>query len=115
MERSVLSWNVALEKGYEPRLYPYATDHVPLGEYEAILDFKIWAKKAIAICCYFTQKDTGIRFQLTVYRRQKDELYRLDEGDIDFKVCPVNTVYFISVNMNGKQKSALKNAAYCIK
>ncbi len=76
MESSVLSWNVALEKGYEQRLNPYATDHVPLGEYEAILDFKIWAKKVIAICCYFTQKVTGIRFQLTVYRRQKDELYR---------------------------------------
>lgn len=50
MECNVLSWNVALEKGYEPRLYPYATEYVPLGEYEAVLDFKIWAKKAMAIC-----------------------------------------------------------------
>lgn len=113
MESNVLSWNVALEKGYEPRLYPYATEHVLLGEYKALLDFKIWAKKAMAICCYFTQKDTGIKFQLTVYRRQKDEQYRLYNSDIDFKVCPVNTAYLISVNLNSKQKAALKNAAFC--
>lgn len=43
-----LSWNVALEKGYEPKLYPYATEHVPLGECKAVLDFKIRAKKVIA-------------------------------------------------------------------
>lgn len=90
------------------RLYPYATEHVPLGEYEAVLDFKIWAKKAMAICCYFTQKETGLRFQLTVYRRQKDEQYRVDNGDIDFKVCPVNTVYLICVNLNVNKRLLLK-------
>lgn len=56
----------------------------------------------------------GIKFQLTVYRRQKDEQYRLDNGDNDFKVCPVNTVYLICVDLNRKQKAALKNAASCI-
>jgi hypothetical protein len=115
MECNVLSWNVALEKGYEPRLYPYATEDVPSGEYETVLDFKIWAKKAMAISCYFTKKNSGVKFQLTVYRRQKDEQYKLDNCEFDFKVCPVNTVYLISVNLNGKQKAALKNAAFCIK
>lgn len=110
MENNVLSWNIALVNGYQPKLYPYITEHVPLGVYEAVLDFKIWAKKAMAICCYFTQKDTGKKFQLSVYRRQKEELYRLDESDIDFKVCPVDTVYLITVDLNGKQKSAFKNA-----
>lgn len=113
IESKVLSWNIALEKGYEPRLYPYEEQHIPIGEYEAMLDFKIWAKKAVAICCYFTEKDTGDRFQLTVYRRQKDEQYRLDNGEVDFKVCPVNTMYLIAVNLNGKQNAALKNAALC--
>ncbi len=115
MESNVLSWLVALQNGYEPKLYPYATNQVPLGEYEAVLDFKIWAKKVMGVCCYFTQKDTGIKFQLTVYRRQKDEQYIIDESSIDFKVCAVNTVYLISVNLNGKQKALLKNAASCIK
>ncbi|MDQ6812813.1 MAG: hypothetical protein M3040_03605 [Bacteroidota bacterium] len=113
MESNVLSWNVALEKGYEPRLYPYAIEYVPLGEYEAVLDFKVWAKKAMGICCYFTQKDTGKKFQLTVYRRQKDEQYMLDENGIDFKGCPVNTDYLITVNLNRKQKAAFKGAASC--
>lgn len=52
MESNVLSWNVALDKGYEPQLYPYTANHIPVGEYTARLDFKIWAKKAMAVCCY---------------------------------------------------------------
>jgi len=39
MENNVISWNIALEKGYEPRLYSYTAEHIPVGEYEAILDF----------------------------------------------------------------------------
>jgi len=114
MESNVLSWNVALEREHEPRLYPYAKEYVPLGIYEAALHFKIWAKKAMAICCYFTQKDTGLKFQLTVYRRQKDELYRLEEEGVDFKVCPVNALYTITVTLNGKQNAVLKNAVISI-
>ena len=110
MESNVLSWNVALDKGYKPELYPYATESVPLGDYEAVLDFKIWAKKAMAVCCYFTQKGSNVRFQLTVYRRQIDKQYKLDNGDIDFKVSPVNTIYLINVALNSKQKAAFKNA-----
>ena len=110
MECNVLSWNVALEKGYEPRLYPYATEDIPLGEYEAVLDFKIWAKKVMAVCCYFSQKNDGIKFQLTVYRRKKDELYMVEGSCVDFKTCPTNVDYLISVNYNGVQKPVLKNA-----
>jgi hypothetical protein len=113
MESNVLSWNVALEKGHEPRLYPYATEAVPLGTYEAVLDFKIWAKKTMAIGCFFTQKGTGKKFQVTVYRRQVDKLYRLEEGDVDFKLCPIGAEYTITVFLNGKQNVALKNAVRC--
>ena len=113
MESIVLSWNAALEKGYEPRLYPYEVEYVPPGIFEARLDFKIWAKKTMAIGCYFTQNDTGTKFQLPVYRRQKDERYMLEEGTIDFKTCPVGMVYLITVSFNGKQKVVLKNAVAC--
>ncbi|WP_121355714.1 hypothetical protein [Flavisolibacter nicotianae] len=113
MESNVLSWNAALQKGHEPRLYPYATETVPFGRYYAVLDFKIWAKKAIAIGCYFTQKSTGIKFQVTVYRRQTDKLYRLEGGDVDFKVCPVCAVYAITVFLNGAGNVALRNAVSC--
>lgn len=44
MGSNVLSWNQALEQGYEPRLYPYLAN-IPLDEYDAKLDFKVWAKK----------------------------------------------------------------------
>jgi hypothetical protein len=101
-------------KGCEPRLYPYATEDVPFGCYQAVLDFKIWAKKATAIGCYFTQKDTGKLFQLTVYRCQTDKLYRLDEEDIDFKVCVVNAIYVITVVLNGKQNAALESVVASI-
>ena len=103
MESNVLSWLIALERGYEPRFYPYATPHVSLGTYEAVLDFKIWARKAMAICCYFMQRETGVKFQLTVYQRTDDKSYRLEEGDVDFRVCPVNNVYIIKVIRNGNQ------------
>ena len=66
MENNVLSGNVALEKGHEPRLYPYTAEHVPVGSYQAVLDFKIWAKKAMGICCYFTQRNTGIKLLMGI-------------------------------------------------
>ena len=107
----MLSWRIALERGYERRLYPYATPYVPVGTYEAVLDFKIWARKAMAICCYFTQRGTGVKFQLTVYRRAEDKSYRLEEGDVDFRVCPVDNVYTIKVIRSGNQQAAFQYAA----
>lgn len=109
MESNVLSWGQALENGYEPRLYPYQSDQVPLGEYDANLNFKIWAKKIAGICCYFTQQDTGTKFQLTVYRRKLDELYQLD--DCDFKACPTSVLYHIKIGLNNKGNISFKKAA----
>ncbi len=106
MESNVLSWNVALEFGYEPRAYPFTNTYVPLGEYEVRLDFKIWAKKATGISCYFTQISTNSKFQLTVYRRQKDKMYMLNDNDIDFKFCDINVKYTIDV--------VLSNSPYAI-
>ncbi len=111
MESNVLSWGQALEKGYELKVYPYRSEQIPLGEYDAKLDFKIWAKKIAGICCYFTQQDTGIKFQLTVYRRRLDELYQLDSCDIDFKICPIATLYHIKVELNSKGNITFKDAA----
>ncbi len=106
----MISWNIALEKGYEPRLYPYTAEHIPVGEYEAILNFKIWAKKAVGISCYFTQKETGVKFQVTVFRRQTDRLYRLNKNDIDFTTCDINSIYKITVVINNISRAIFKNA-----
>jgi hypothetical protein len=56
MENNVLSWNVALEKGYEPHLFPYTAEEIPLGQYDTFLEFKIWSKKAMGMSCYFKKK-----------------------------------------------------------
>lgn len=110
MESNVLFWNQALEKGNDPRLYSYLTANIPLGEYEAKLDFKVWAKKVSGICCYFTQKDTVVKFQLTVYRRQKDELSQLEGCDIDFKICPISVIYHFKIGLNAKGNISFKEA-----
>ena len=99
-----------LRERYEPKLYPYTVDHIPLGEYTAMLDFKIWAKKAMGICCYFTQTDSGRKFQLTVFRRQKDKLYALNESSLDFKFCASNSLYNISISLKDNAKVVFKNA-----
>lgn len=83
-----------------------------MNEYDAKLDFKIWAKKIAGICCYFTQENIGIKFQLTVYRRRSDELYQLEGCDIDFKRCPISYNYHIKVQLNGKGNITFKGASF---
>jgi len=112
MATNVLSWGVALDKGFEPSEYPYTIDKVPLGEYEAILDFKIWAKKVMGICCYFTQVVSGKKFQLTVYCKGRTGAYKIIEGcGIDFTSCPIGTAYKIKVGANEKKKIVFEKAA----
>lgn len=107
-ESNVMSWNPALEIGLEPRNYSYYIKDIPLGEYEAILDFKIWAKKAVGISCYFTRVDTGQKFQLTVFRRQDNRQYTLQE--VDFRSSPIGVTYKLSVAINSKNNIKLSSA-----
>jgi hypothetical protein len=109
MAGNVLSWSAAIKKGYEPRLYPFSFEEIPLGEYPARLDFKIWAKKVMGICCYFTQEKTGKKFQLTVYCTQATGVYKIGNSKIDFAQCPVEKNYEISVIATEKKKAILKN------
>lgn len=110
MTTNVLSWSVALDKGFEPSEYPYAFDKVAFGEYEAILDFKIWAKKVMGICCYFTQVASGKKFQLTVYCKGRTGAYKIGNCDIDFTSCPIGTAYRIKVGADQRKKIVFENA-----
>jgi 3,4-dihydroxy-2-butanone 4-phosphate synthase len=110
MERNVLTWNQALAAGFQPGLYPFIATLVPTGELEAVLDFKVWAKKTMGICCYFTHTETARKFQLTVYRRKSDERYMLDACEIDFTTCETGASYMVSVEINGKGNIAFGNA-----
>ena len=65
----------------------------------------------MGISCYFTQTETGRKFQLTVYRRKSDEKYMLDGCEIDFSTCDVARIYRVRVDINGKGKITFKNAS----
>jgi hypothetical protein len=97
MAGNVLSWARALRMGYEPRLYHYQPGDVPTSEVEAVLDFKVWAKKVMGINCYFTQVSTNKKFQLTVYLNKEKGNYRLTNGEVDFSQCPCGALYKLRV------------------
>uniref|UniRef100_UPI004049B9D6 hypothetical protein n=1 Tax=Fulvivirga sp. TaxID=1931237 RepID=UPI004049B9D6 len=103
---NVLSWNQALEQGLEPREYSWKD--VPTGEYQATLDFKIWAKNAVAVSCYFTKIDSNEKIQLTVYRTHTDREYILD--GVDFRDSPTNVAYKLIIETNSKGNIKLKSA-----
>ena len=110
MERNVLSWNPALEQGYEPRLYPFNPEDIPAGIYNARLDFKIWAKKTMAVVCYFELVDIRKKCCLSIFRTTGDKQYMLPGGSIDFTTCPIGQLYRISITYNGKNKPVLREA-----
>lgn len=99
---NVLTWKQALAQDHCPSSYTYLFEGVPLGEYQAMLDYKIWAKKLMAINCYFTQATTGIKIQLTVYCNEAG-IYHL--GATDFATCPVQKIYLIRVA--GQKKNTI--------
>jgi hypothetical protein len=100
MERNVWSFKTAIRKGYEPGLYVYDPKQIPLGEFEAVLDFKTWSKRIIAINCYFTKMDTKERFVVTVYGNNQTGRYEVPGSVINFSTCAVNATYRISVSKN---------------
>jgi hypothetical protein len=110
MPGNVLLWENALRKGHQPGLYPYASLEIANGEYRATLDFKVWAKMAMAINCYFTIAGTESRVQLTVYCKTRLGIYKLDDCPTDFTKCPAGRYYNITIDTNGRGLPVLKRA-----
>jgi hypothetical protein len=108
---NVLTWENALDDGHEPSLYPYAAELIPMGQFEARLDFKIWAKNTMGVSCYFTVTVDNKRFKLTVFRRKNDEQYMLENETLDFADCPVGVSYLITVAKNKTGNAVFKSAA----
>ncbi|MEP7375702.1 MAG: hypothetical protein ABI675_20055 [Chitinophagaceae bacterium] len=102
---NVYAWDEALKNGCEPREYPYKDAIV--GKVTARLDFKIWAKESVAVVCYFTDVESGRKFQMSVFR-QKDDSYKLKGCDIDFTECPVEKDYQLTIEKNSKGNPFLK-------
>lgn len=107
MPSNVLTWSNALAKGFNPGSYSYSD--VPLGDYNARLDFKIWAKKVMAISCYFTRTDSENKIQLTVYCNEAG-IYKPGISEVNFANCEIGRTYRIKVIANQKKKIVFENA-----
>ena len=103
---NVYSWEKGLNNGYEPRLYSYKD--TPVGEVNSMLDFKIWAKESMAVVCYFTDMESGNKFQISVFRLA-DKSYKLKNSEIDFTTCPCDEEYHLTIEKNGKGNLFLKD------
>jgi hypothetical protein len=101
MERNVLSFRAAMVKGYQPRLYSYDPARIPLGDMEAVLNFKTWSKRILAINAYFTKEDSGDQFVVTVYCHSTTGRYALPGSTVDFGRCPLGCLYRVQVIMKG--------------
>ena len=97
---TILSWNQAIEQGFELRNYSYNKDDIPIDTYKATLDFKIWAKNTSGISCYFTIKNTNQKIILTVYRDLTTREYSIK--DVDFRDLNISQEYTITVKLNSK-------------
>ena len=101
---------MAIENGYNPSEYSYDGDNVPMGEFEAILMFKIWAKNTMGISSYFIEKHTGKKFRLTVFRQPATKAYTLDSGGMSFVESPVECDYLLKVSRNNKGRVIFEKA-----
>jgi hypothetical protein len=110
MKKNVCSFKVAIGKGYEPRLYVYDAETIPLGTLKASLDFKIWSKRILAINCYFTKIDTDERFVVTVYCNHEMSRFQLSDSTVDFSRCPTGEIYRLQIIKNEKGKVLLEKA-----
>ncbi|HEY9259494.1 hypothetical protein [Chitinophaga sp.] len=110
MNENVNTFLQALDAGYEPREYLYEAHYLPIGDVCALLDFKIWTKNAAGITCFLSENDTGKKFRLTVFRRKDNHEYKLDDGIVDFRNCPVGTLYHLVTEKNGSGNIMLRRA-----
>ena len=110
MERNVHSFKVSIKKGNSPCLYTYDPNQIPLGEFDAVLDFKTWSKRIIAINCYFTKTDKGNKFVVTVYCNYKTGKYTVTDSVVDFSNCCLNKTYRVAIEKNYRGNIVLVKA-----
>lgn len=111
MQRNVNTFGIAIRNGNQPALYTYDANKIPLGEFEATLDFKTWSKRIIAINCYFTKADTHEKFVVTVYHNNKTNNYSVRGCAIDISECAVGVKYYITIAKSNNGKIILAKIA----
>lgn len=108
---NVYSYSDAVQKGLKPKTYTYDKKLIPLGKFEAKLDFKIWGKKVLCVNCYFNKVDTDQSFIISVYKnRAKDEEYFVGECSINFKTCADDQLYEITIEKTNRGSIKLIDA-----
>ena len=95
----VLQFNAALDAGFEPRNYTYKKDEVPLGNYDARLDFMIWSKNGNAINCFFTVFPSGQMISLSVYKNTDGDFLL---GNLPIDRLDFGSVFHLNVEQNFK-------------
>ncbi|MDF2188680.1 hypothetical protein [Paraflavitalea sp. CAU 1676] len=108
MTGNVLSWKQALAMGYAPRQYEYLHGSLPVDPFIAVLDFKIWAQKVLAINGYFTLEDGGQKIQLSVYL-SAEQTYRIGKDQIDFFRCQTGCRYLLQTKISKTGKLILND------
>ena len=97
-----LTYEQAVEQGLEPRSYAYEP---VIGEFEAVLDFKVWGK-SVNLQCFFTVPATGERFRVSAFRDEAKR-YTPRDGVIDFSEPGIEgSLYRLQVGHNAKGNPA---------
>lgn len=101
-QRNIYSFKGAIEAGLNPKEYKYGKDVVPIGTFEAVLDFKIWAYGDMpAVTCYFTMAG-GEKVRVNVFRNKEEE-YIPGQGSVNLRYCPIETKYKVSVELTSRK------------
>lgn len=97
-----LTYDQAVELGLEPRDYAYEP---VIGEFEAVLDFKVWGK-SVNLQCFFTVPTTGERFRVSAFR-DDGKHYTPKDGRLDFSdEGLVGGLYRLKIEKNKRGKAA---------
>lgn len=101
-----MTYEQAVELGLEPRDYAYEP---VCGEFEAVLDFKVWGK-SVNLQCFFTATATGERFRISAFRKD-GKRYTPRDMQIDFADDGfVGGLYRLKVEKNKKGNAAWLSA-----
>lgn len=103
-----LSFNKALEMGKEPRDYNWK---VPAGDYEGVLDFRVWGK-SVNVQCFFTFV-SGEKYILSAFRTRDEEKYSPKDQSLDFssKENLEGERFRLSITVNNKGRTAWNKAS----
>ncbi|HEJ7121842.1 hypothetical protein FHU12_4144 [Serratia marcescens] len=117
MNESVLrafSYNGALDAGMDPG--SYAWQSVPVGDWAARLDFKVWSNTTSSghLVCYFTSLDDGQRYRLSAFRpKNGSRRYTPKDGGIDFSEAGLDgQVFLLNVGKTRNGTSAWLGAEF---